>query len=94
LAWYRRSAEGWVLRLHVQPGAKKSEVLGPHGEALKIRIAAPPVEGQANAALIAYLAGRLGVRKGAISVLGGQAARQKTVLVADAQAQMARLHAG
>jgi uncharacterized protein (TIGR00251 family) len=44
-AWYRKTADGWLLTLHIQPGAKKSEVVGLHGDALKVRVASPPVDG-------------------------------------------------
>ncbi|MHB1301370.1 MAG: DUF167 domain-containing protein, partial [Burkholderiales bacterium] len=47
--WFRQEGAGITLTLHVQPGAKKTEVAGLHGDALKIRLAAPPVEGKANA---------------------------------------------
>lgn len=52
-----------VLTLHVQPGAKKTEIAGLHGDALKIRLAAPPVEGKANDCLIVFLAQKLGIAK-------------------------------
>ncbi|HNN47094.1 MAG TPA: DUF167 family protein, partial [Azospira sp.] len=47
--WLKRSGERLTLTLHIQPGAKKTEVAGEHGDALKIRLAAPPVDGKANA---------------------------------------------
>ena len=55
-----------TLTLHIQPGARKTEVVGLHGDALKIRLAAPPVDGKANAALIAFIADRLGLAKSAV----------------------------
>ena len=54
---------------------------GLHGEALKIRLAAPPVDGKANACLIAFLADRLGVARSAISLLSGEASRAKRVRI-------------
>ena len=72
---------GVTLRLHIQPGAKKTAVVGLHGEALKIRLAAPPVEGKANACLIAFLADRLGVARSAIRLVSGKASRAKRVRI-------------
>ena len=58
MSWLSRAADGSViLTLHIQPGAKKTEITGLHGEALKIRLAAPPVDGKANACLIEFLSG-------------------------------------
>ncbi len=84
--WYRPEAgkggEGaWLLSLHIQPGARRSGVAGLHGEALKIRLAAPPVEGKANAALLAYVAELLALPKSAVTLKSGQTSRQKVVRV-------------
>lgn len=81
-AWCRQSPDGTLtLTLHIQPGAKKTEVVGPHGDALKIRLAAPPVDGKANAALLAYVAEVLGVSKSAVELKSGQTSRRKVVAV-------------
>ena len=81
MSWLVADDEGVTLRLHIQPGAKKTEVVGLHGEALKIRLAAPPVDGKANACLIAFLAERLGVAKAAISLVSGDTSRAKRVRI-------------
>jgi uncharacterized protein (TIGR00251 family) len=70
-----------TLTLHIQPGAKKSEVAGLYGDALKIRLAAPPVDGRANEALIAFLAQRLGLPKSALTLKSGQSSRRKRIEV-------------
>ena len=79
--WLRRTAAGWTLAVRVQPGAKRSEVAGPHGDRLKIRIAAPALDGRANDALVAFLAGELGVARGRIAVARGERSRDKLVAV-------------
>lgn len=79
MKWLLADGDGVTLRLHIQPGAKKTEVAGLHGEALKIRLAAPPVDGKANACLLAFLAERLGVAKSAVSLASGEASRAKRV---------------
>lgn len=80
--WLRREASGsLVLSLHVQPGARKTEIVGLHGEALKIRLAAPPVDGKANASLIEFLAERLEVPRTQVELVSGAASRLKRLRV-------------
>ena len=75
-----RAVDGGVeISVRAQPRASRSEVVGPHGDRLKIRIAAPPVEGAANAALIKLLAKLLGVSRSGLSVVRGEASRSKVV---------------
>jgi uncharacterized protein (TIGR00251 family) len=80
--WARRTAAGWTLAVHVQPGARRSEVVGLHGERLKVRIAAPALEGRANEALVAFIAGRLGIARSRVAVAKGAGARDKVLAIA------------
>lgn len=89
--WARRVPDGWLLSVHARPGAKRTEVAGLHGEALKLRVAAPPLDGRANDELAAFVAEALGVPKGKVRVVKGGASRRKTVLVAVREADPARL---
>ena len=76
------SAEGGAaFPVRVVPRASKNEISGRHGEAVKVRLTAPPVEGAANEALIGFLSEILEVRKSQIEILSGQAARDKIVCV-------------
>jgi uncharacterized protein len=79
--WWRQQGSDATLTLHIQPGAKKTEVAGLHGEALKIRLAAPPVDGKANAALLAFVATSLGLPRAAVELKSGQTSRRKVVTV-------------
>ena len=79
--WLRVGDGKITLTLHIQPGAKKTEVAGLYGDALKIRLAAPPVDGKANAALIAFVADRLGVARSAVNLKSGQTSRRKVIEV-------------
>ena len=88
--WLRQGERQTTLTLHIQPGAKKTEIAGVHGDALKIRLAAPPVDGKANAALIAFVADRIGVTKSAVSLKSGQTSRRKVLEVTAAPADMAQ----
>ena len=89
MSWLREDGDGVVLTLHIQPGAKRTEVAGLHGDALKIRLAAPPVDGKANEALIAYLAKTLGVPKSNVELVAGQSSRAKRVRIAGIPAALA-----
>ena len=76
-AWLRPTAAGVSLLLHVQPGAKRTEVVGAHGDALKLRLAAPPVDGRANACLLDYLAATLGIPSRSLRLLSGETSRAR-----------------
>ena len=65
----------------VQPRASRTEIAGRHGDDIKIRLAAPPVDGAANEALIRFLAEKLGVPRSAVSIVGGLSGRLKRVRV-------------
>jgi uncharacterized protein (TIGR00251 family) len=66
-----------ILSVHVQPRAGRSAVVGRHGSALKVRVAAPPVDERANAATVAVLAEALGVAPGAVELVSGARSRLK-----------------
>lgn len=70
-----------VIAVYVQPGASRAGVVGPHGDAVKVRVSAPPDHGRANAALARLIAGELGVRASAVEVVSGHASRRKQVRI-------------
>ena len=70
-----------VLLLHVQPRAARTEVAGRHGDAVKIRLHAPPVAGAANSELLRFLAERLGVPRSAVRLVAGASGRRKRVAI-------------
>jgi len=70
------------LAIHVQPRAKHTEIVGWHGDAIKVRLAAPPVDGAANDELVAFLADELGVPRSSVEIVAGQTSRRKRVAVA------------
>ena len=69
------------LTLHVQPGAKRTGVEGTYGDALKFRLAAPPVDGKANAELLRYIANAFGVPQRNVILVRGDSSRHKVVRV-------------
>lgn len=68
--------------VHVQPRASRSEVAGVHGDALKVRVSAPPVEGAANAAVVELLAKVFAVGPRDVMILAGESSRSKVVEIA------------
>jgi uncharacterized protein (TIGR00251 family) len=72
-----------TLSVHVQPGAASSAIIGPHGNALKIRVAAPAVENKANTALVTFLSKALGVRSAHILIRHGGKGRRKVIDITD-----------
>lgn len=75
------SAQRSAITVWVQPRASRTEVAGRHGDAVKIRLAAPPVDGAANEELIRFLAEQLGVARRAVQLVRGQAGRRKIVAI-------------
>ncbi len=79
--WLKAVDGGVELLVVVQPRASRSRVVGEHDGRLKVQLAAPPVDGEANAALVDLLAGLLRVRKSAIELLDGHTGRRKRLKV-------------
>ena len=84
-SYIRTDAADVLLSVHVQPGAKRTSWAGVYGERLKIRLSAPPVDGQANAALCVWLAEQMGCATRSVSVDRGGLSRMKTVRIASGQ---------
>jgi uncharacterized protein (TIGR00251 family) len=87
--WARDEAGGAVLEVLVQPRASRTRLAGEHGGRLKIQLAAPPVGGEANEALVEFLAGALHVRRAGVVIARGAAGRRKTVQVTGVSAAAA-----
>ena len=80
-AWHRFNADRNVLciTLHVQPNARSTEIAGKHGDSLKVRVAAPALEGRANTLLIEFLRKKLDVPADRVTITRGARGRTKTV---------------
>jgi uncharacterized protein (TIGR00251 family) len=82
----RHTREGTILNVRVSPGAKRTSIEGRYGEAaLRLRVAAPPVDGKANAELKRFLSELLGVPRSDVTVLRGAGSRDKAVLIQTSQ---------
>jgi uncharacterized protein (TIGR00251 family) len=82
--------EGCIFRVRVLPRGGRDEIVGLHGDALKIRLTAPPAKGKANRALQEFLAERLGVSPWAVELLSGHTSRWKRVRVKGVSADAVR----
>jgi uncharacterized protein len=81
------------IEFYVQPRASRTEVVGMHDGRIKVKLAAPPVEGAANAALVQFIATKLGIPKSRVRIVAGATARRKVIEVDEVTEQsiLARL---
>jgi uncharacterized protein (TIGR00251 family) len=79
--WLSAAADGTIVSLHIQPRASKNEIIGMQGEALKVRLTSPPVEGAANKLCCEFIAKLCGVAKLDVSIQSGEKSRQKRLLI-------------
>jgi uncharacterized protein (TIGR00251 family) len=90
MPWLREAPGGVVLEVLVQPRASRTRVVGVHDGRLKVQLAAPPVDGEANAALVEFLAEALSARRSDVSIERGDTGRRKTVRVSGVAAAAVR----
>lgn len=81
MEWLEARRSDSLVRLFIQPGASRNEVTGLHGDRLKVKIKAPPVDHGANIALIEFMSELLGVAKSKIRIIRGETSRQKDLLI-------------
>lgn len=86
-AWHEWRGGQLILRVHVQPRAAATAVIGQHGARLKVRVKGLPREGEANAELCRFLAGQFNVARSKVNVVAGHGSREKTICI-DAPAQL------
>jgi len=79
--WYQWEGEDLLLAVHIQPGASSDSLGGTHGDRLKIRLTAPPVDGKANSHLIRFLARHFGVPSSRVLLLSGESSRAKRIRI-------------
>ncbi len=92
--WAKDVPGGASLEILVQPRASRTRAVGEHDGRLKVQLAAPPVDGEANAALVLFLADALGVRRSDVSIEAGETGRRKRVRVAGVSAAQAEARLG
>lgn len=82
--WLAGSSGQWRLRLAVQPGAPRTLVVGTHDGSLKLRVAAPPIDGRANDEILRWLSKLLGVPRAKLRIASGESSRRKSVAIDEA----------
>ena len=92
MPWLTDTPNGAVLNLRIIPRAHKNAIQGEHGDALKIRLCAPPVDGAANASLVEFLSDTLSLPRARIQLLSGATSRSKRVLLAGCSSALVRSH--
>lgn len=82
------------IAIRVQPRARRTELAGRHGDEIKVRVAAPPVAGRANHALVEFLADRVGVARSRVRIVSGETSRSKRVLIEGVRSEDVRAALG
>jgi uncharacterized protein (TIGR00251 family) len=90
-AWLRARGGGFSIEVHVQPGARRSQVVGLHGDRLKLAVHAPPTEGRANTAVNELIAERLDCRPSAVQIAAGASSRDKRLQIEDVAVTASRI---
>lgn len=91
MSWYRYESDVLILKLYIQPGAKRDEVMGPMKDELKIKLATPALEGRANSALIKFLSQLCQVPKSKIVLKSGEKSRHKIIEISTNSMNMSLL---
>jgi len=94
VSWLARCEEGVRVEVLIVPRASRTGVVGVHDDRLKLQLQAPPVEGEANAALVALLAKGLGIRKADVEIRSGANGRRKTLVLRGVTEDAVRAWAG
>jgi uncharacterized protein len=81
MPWLKKTTGGFLISVHLTPRAKRDAIEGLHGDALKVKIKAPPVDGKANSYLLAFLAEKLGIPKSSVTLERGDTSREKQLHV-------------
>lgn len=81
MAWYSLTEAGLLLQLHIVPNARKTEIVGLHGDALKVKVHAPPVDGKANDEIIRFFSAISGVPKAQVQIASGELSKVKKILI-------------
>ena len=85
--WYNKENNDLTINIYIQPGAKCTEIVGYYGDALKIRLASPPIDGRANEALLKYIAQIFDVPIRQVQLKKGDKSRNKRIVITGSQVE-------
>lgn len=81
MKWLNKTKDGFVIKIHVVPNSSKTQVIGEHGDRLKVKIKAPPVDGKANAEVIEFFSKFFGLKKNQVEIIVGETSKSKNILL-------------
>jgi uncharacterized protein (TIGR00251 family) len=79
--WAAQTKDGILIKVHIVPNSSKTQIVGTHGDRLKLKIKAPPVDGKANEEIVSFLSKTLNIKKNQIELMTGQTSKSKNLLI-------------
>lgn len=79
--WLQKTKDGFVIKIHIVPNSSKTQIVGQHGDKLKIKIKAPPVDGKANEEIIQFFCKKFGLKKNQAELVTGHTSKSKNILL-------------
>lgn len=80
-SFLKKHSQGLILNIHVQPGSSQNAIAGVHGDAVKIKLTSPPVEGAANKSCIEFFSRLFKISKSSVEIISGEKSRRKRLLI-------------
>lgn len=80
-SWILKSKEGITVKVHIVPNSSKTQIIGEHGDRLKIKIKSPPVDGKANEEILEFLCEKLGIKKHLAEIARGHSSKSKDIFI-------------
>lgn len=80
MKWVQKTNGGFILKIHVVPNSSKTQIVGEHGDRLKVKIKAPPVDGKANEEVIEFFSDFFGLKKNQVEITSGETSKSKNIL--------------
>jgi uncharacterized protein (TIGR00251 family) len=89
--WVQKTKDGYLIKVHIVPNSSKTVIVGEHGDRLKIKIKAPPVDGKANEEILEFLCNTLGLKLNQAELVSGLTSKSKNILLKVATLEIEKL---